>query len=128
MPPALPGDSAPKFDRIRDGRIGWRRVVALRDAAAQAAAVIARTMGYRVESPPLPDEAEHSDTLAAVPEFSGPVGPATGAGAVPSQLERAKKFLIEHLKASLRTSRATAAIASWANLAKIADRIAGITP
>ena len=36
---------------------------ALRDAAAQAAAVTARTMGYRVESSPLPDEAEHSDTL-----------------------------------------------------------------
>ena len=37
---------------------------ALHDAVAQAAAVIARTMGYRVESSPMPDEAEHSDTLA----------------------------------------------------------------
>ena len=53
---------------------------ALRDAAAQAAAVTARTMGYRVESSPMPDAAEHSDTLSAVPEF---VGPATDAGAVP---------------------------------------------
>ena len=29
---------------------------ALRDAAAQTAGVIARAMGYRVESPPLPEE------------------------------------------------------------------------
>ena len=68
---------------------------ALRDAAAQAAAVTARTMGPRVESSPLPDEAEHSDTLAAVPEFSGPVGPATDAGAVPSQLERQWREMCE---------------------------------
>ncbi len=32
---------------------------ALRDAAAQAASVIARAMGYQVEPPQVPDEAEH---------------------------------------------------------------------
>ena len=31
---------------------------ALRDAAARAAAVIARAMGYRAAPPPLPDEAD----------------------------------------------------------------------
>ena len=61
---------------------------ALRDAAALAATVIARAMGYKVESPQVPDEAEHSDTLAAVPEFSGPVGLAAGAGAILSRLEQ----------------------------------------
>ncbi len=40
---------------------------ALRDAAAQAAAVIARAMGYRAEAPPLPDEAKNPDTLPAAP-------------------------------------------------------------
>ncbi len=48
---------------------------ALRVAAAQAAAVIARAMGYRAEAPPLPDEAEHGDILSAVPEFSFAGGP-----------------------------------------------------
>ena len=33
---------------------------ALRDAAAQAAAVIARAMGYRAEPPPVPDEADNA--------------------------------------------------------------------
>ncbi len=40
---------------------------ALRVAAMQAAVVIARAMGYRAEVPPLPDEAEHGDVLAAAP-------------------------------------------------------------
>ena len=48
---------------------------ALRDAAAQAATVIARAMGYRVEAPPLQDDAEHPETLASVPEFPIPSGP-----------------------------------------------------
>ncbi len=48
---------------------------ALRDAAAQAAAVIARAMGYRAEAPPLPDEAKHGDVSAAVPDFSITDGP-----------------------------------------------------
>ena len=34
--------------------------VALRDAAAQAAAVIARAMGFTAEPPPLPDEADRA--------------------------------------------------------------------
>jgi len=38
----------------------------------------------------------------------------------------AQKNTSRHLTASLRTSRATAAVASWANLAKIADSTAGI--
>ena len=42
---------------------------ALRDAAAQAAAVIARAMGYRAEPAPLPGEAE--DTAAAPAPPSG---------------------------------------------------------
>ena len=33
---------------------------ALRDAAAQAAAVIARAMGYRAEPPPLPEETQNA--------------------------------------------------------------------
>ena len=49
---------------------------ALRDAAAQAAAVIARAMGYRTEAPPSPDEADHSDELAAMPKSSIPNAPA----------------------------------------------------
>ena len=50
---------------------------ALRDAAAQAAAVIARFMGYRAEAPPLQDEPEQLDTSAAVPELSNPERPTT---------------------------------------------------
>ncbi len=42
---------------------------ALRDAAAQAAVLIARAMGYSAEPPPVLDEAEHLDILAAVPEY-----------------------------------------------------------
>ena len=53
---------------------------ALRDAAAQAAAVIARAMGYTAEPPPAPDDAEDSDTLAVMPEFSRPRGPAAPDG------------------------------------------------
>ena len=34
---------------------------ALRDSAAQAAAVIARAMGLRADAPAMPDEAEHGD-------------------------------------------------------------------
>ena len=48
---------------------------ALRDAAAQAAAVIARAMGYRAAAPPLRDDSEHREILAAVPEFSITEGP-----------------------------------------------------
>ena len=48
---------------------------ALRDAAAQVAAVIARAMGYRAEPPPVPDEAEDGDTPAIVPKFSKPETP-----------------------------------------------------
>ncbi len=48
---------------------------ALRDAAAQAAAVIARAMGYRAEAAPLPDKAEHGDVLAAAPGLPGPGKP-----------------------------------------------------
>ena len=50
---------------------------ALRDAAAQAAAVIARAMGYRAEPPPVPDQAEQLDILAAVPESSSSRGRTT---------------------------------------------------
>ena len=53
---------------------------ALRDAAAQAAAVIARAMSYKAEAPPLPDDAEHRDTLAVAPD-----GPSTGDPAVPEE-------------------------------------------
>ncbi len=48
---------------------------ALRDAATQAAAVIARAMGYRAEPPPLPDEAEDGDAPTVVPEFPRPSMP-----------------------------------------------------
>ncbi len=48
---------------------------ALRDAAAQAAAIIARAMGYKAEAPPMPDEAEHGDILTAMPKFSITDGP-----------------------------------------------------
>ena len=83
---------------------------ALRDAAAQAADVTARTMGYRVESSPLPDEAEHSDTLSAVPEF---VGPATDARAVPVSLERQWREMCEaRLSRCSRRNSDAAAIAS----------------
>ena len=44
----------------------------LRDAAARAAAVIARAMGYSAELPPLRDETDDSDTVAVMPEFSRP--------------------------------------------------------
>ncbi len=50
---------------------------ALRAVAAQAAAVIARAMGYSAEPPPVPDEAEHCDVLAAVPESSSSRGRTT---------------------------------------------------
>ena len=53
---------------------------ALRDAAAQTAAVIARAMGYRAEPPPVPDDAEDGDTLAVTPEFSRAKGPAAPDG------------------------------------------------
>ena len=51
---------------------------ALRDAATQAAIVVARAMGYKTEAPPLRDDAEHPETVAVVPEFptlSGPTMP-----------------------------------------------------
>ena len=86
---------------------------ALRDAAAQAAAVTARTMGYGAESSLLPDEAEHSDTLLAVPEC---VGPATDAGAVPLRLVRQWREMCEaRLLGCSRWNFDAAAIASWAN-------------
>ena len=44
---------------------------ALRDAAAQAAAVIARAMGYRAEAPPLPDEADRAGGGRAVDWLDG---------------------------------------------------------
>ena len=47
---------------------------ALRDAATQATAVVARAMGYRAEALPQPYEAEDDDTLAVMPEFSRPRG------------------------------------------------------
>ncbi len=43
---------------------------ALRDAAAQATAVIARAIGYRAEAPPMPDDGEHRDVLADMPVSS----------------------------------------------------------
>ena len=49
---------------------------ALRDAAAQAASVIARAMGYRAEALPLPDKAGHSEKLVAMPESPIPNVPA----------------------------------------------------
>ena len=58
---------------------------ALRDAAAQAAAVIARAMGYRAEPSLLSEEAEDGDTLAVTPELSRPRGPAAPDG-VPTPL------------------------------------------
>lgn len=45
---------------------------ALRDAAAHAAAVIARAMGYRAAPPPLPGETNRGDRSAARPEPLGP--------------------------------------------------------
>ena len=51
---------------------------ALRDAAAPAAAVIARAMGYKAEAPPLPDETNGPDTLPAAP-----VSPVRGGPPVP---------------------------------------------
>ena len=53
---------------------------ALRDAAAQAAAVIARAMGYRAEPPPVSDDAEDRDTPAVVPEFPKPETPSAPVG------------------------------------------------
>ncbi len=47
---------------------------ALHDAAVQAAAVIARAMGYRAEAPPSPDETDHLDRSAAMPEAPIPKG------------------------------------------------------
>ena len=49
---------------------------ALRDAAAQAAAVIARAMGYRAEAPPSSDEANHSHESAAMSKSPIPDTPA----------------------------------------------------
>ena len=49
---------------------------ALRDAAAQAAAVIARAMGYRAVALSLPDKAGHSEKLVAMPESPIPNAPA----------------------------------------------------
>ena len=48
---------------------------ALRDAAAQAAAVIACAMGFRAEAPPMPEEAERGDMPAAVVECPITGGP-----------------------------------------------------
>ena len=45
---------------------------ALRDAAAQAAAVIARAMGYRAEPPPETGETKDGDTPTVRPEFPRP--------------------------------------------------------
>ncbi len=42
---------------------------ALRDAAAQVASIVARAMGYKVESPPVPGETKAGELL---PEFSEP--------------------------------------------------------
>ena len=53
---------------------------ALRESAARAAADIARAMGYRAEPPPVPDDTEDGDTLAVMPEFSRPRGPAAPDG------------------------------------------------
>ena len=52
---------------------------ALRDAAAQAAAVIARAMGYRA-APPLPHEAGDGDAPTTVPEFPKPKTPPAPSG------------------------------------------------
>ncbi len=61
---------------------------ALRDAAAQAAPVIAPAMGYRAEPPLLPEEAEDGDTLAVKPEFSSPLrGGGGGGGGRPHRAE-----------------------------------------
>ena len=95
---------------------------AYRDAAAQAAAVTARTMGHRVESSPLPDEAEHSDTLLAVPEF---VGPAKDAGLSHSDwydsgARRAKR--------GFSGAREGISMRLLLRLGSIPARIAGITP
>ena len=49
----------------------------LTDAAAQAAAVIARAMGYQAGSPSVPGEAEVGDTLATMPESPISKGPAS---------------------------------------------------
>ena len=43
----------------------------LRNAAAQAATVIARAMGYRAEPPPLPSEANWEDASEVDPELLG---------------------------------------------------------
>lgn len=51
---------------------------ALRDAAAQAAAIIARAIGYKAEAPPLPDEAKDPHMLSAAS-----VCPILGGSAVP---------------------------------------------
>ena len=53
---------------------------ALHEAAARAAVVIARAMGYRAEPPPVPDDAEDGDTLAVMSQFSRPRGPAAPDG------------------------------------------------
>ena len=50
----------------------------LDDGALRAAAVIARTMGYKAEARPLPDEAKDPDTLPAAsvcPILDGPPVP-----------------------------------------------------
>ena len=49
---------------------------ALRDASAQAAAVIARAMGFRVEPPSLPEEVD-GDPQDELPEFPKPSEPVT---------------------------------------------------
>ena len=53
---------------------------ALRDAAARAAGVIARAMGYRAVPPPVPDDAKGGDAPAVVPEFPKPKTPTPPAG------------------------------------------------
>ena len=53
---------------------------ALRDAAAQAATVIAHAMGHKPEAPPLRDEAGHGEVLTAVPECSIAEGPSAVPG------------------------------------------------
>ena len=45
---------------------------ALRDAAAQAATIIARAMGYTAEPLLLPGEADREDTSEARPDLLGP--------------------------------------------------------
>ena len=49
---------------------------ALRDAAAQAAGVIARAMGYKAEPPPLTGDAQ--DGVTAVPEIARASEPRSG--------------------------------------------------